>query len=235
MEVDVEARMQRSEIRGNRPRTPPTDASRSTLRSRNIKHQWPIPPGSCLERSRKARLAPSGLRRYGMGRPMIGQRGVGLIEVLISLVVIAIGLLGLAALQGKAQKAELESYQRSQALILLQDMASRLRANRGERTNYVTSGCASPCSTVPTTPTAARDLCEWASALTGANERLDGQSVGAMLSGCGCITGAGNEFTVSVAWQGLASVLTPTTNDTCGSGIPTRRVMSVPVRFFDPG
>ena len=61
---------------------------------------------------------------------MIGQRGVGLIEVLISLVVIAIGLLGLAALQGKAQKAELESYQRSQALILVQDLYGQVHAKR---------------------------------------------------------------------------------------------------------
>ena len=163
------------------------------------------------------------------------ERGVGLIEVIISILVIAIGLLGLAALQGKAQKAELESYQRSQALILLQDMSSRLRANRGARANYVTTGCAATCATVPTSPTVSKDLCEWANALAGSAEKLSGQSVGAMLSGCGCITESGGEFTVSVAWQGLATVGTPATNNTCGSGIPNRRVMSVPIRFFDAG
>lgn len=163
------------------------------------------------------------------------ERGVGLIEVLISILVIAIGLLGLAALQGKAQKAELESYQRSQALILLQDMASRLRANRGERANYVTTGCAPTCATVPTTPRFSKDLCEWANALAGSTEKLGGQSVGAMLSGCGCITESGGEFVVSVAWQGLATVGTPATNNICGSGTPNRRVMSIPIRFFDTG
>ena len=229
--------MQRSEIRGNRPRTLPTDATRPPVKSRNIKHQWPILPGSCLERSRKVRVAPSGLHRHHMARPMIGQRGVGLIEVLISLVVIAIGLLGLAALQGKAQKAELESYQRSQALILLQDMSSRLRANRADSVSYVTTGCVATCATVPASPTmATRDLCEWANALNGSGEKLDGQPVGAMLSSCGCITENGGEFVISVAWQGLAEI-TQSIENGCGkSSIPSnRRVMSIPVRFFDPG
>lgn len=166
--------------------------------------------------------------------PPLRECGVGLIEVLISILVIAIGLLGLAALQGKAQKAEMESYQRSQALILLQDMASRLRANRNERTSYITAGCAATCSSVPATP-AARDLCEWANALAGSGETLGGQSVGAMLSGCGCITESGGEFVVSVAWQGLATVGIPATTNNCGSDIPNRRVMSVPIRFFDAG
>lgn len=179
----------------------------------------------------KLGLRPSVLRHPEHFR----ERGVGLIEVLISILVIAIGLLGLAALQGKAQKAELESYQRSQALILLQDMSNRLRANRGERANYVTTGCAPICVTVPTTPTFSKDLCEWANALAGSAEKLGGQSVGAMLSGCGCVTESGGEFVVSVAWQGLAAVGTPATSNTCGSGTPNRRVMSIPIRFFDTG
>ncbi len=203
----------------------------------------------------KPRLKPGRPCKTGHSQ----ERGVGLIEVLISILVIAIGLLGLAALQGKAQKAEMESYQRSQALILLQDMASRLRANRGERTSYVTTGCAATCSAVPASPTVARDLCEWANGLAGSAEKLGGQSVGAMLGGCGCITkyssndndndndddddddnddditGSSDEFVVSVAWQGLAAVGTPATDNTCGSGIPNRRVMSIPLRFFETG
>ncbi len=179
----------------------------------------------------KPRLKPGRPCKTGHSQ----ERGVGLIEVLISILVIAIGLLGLAALQGKAQKAEMESYQRSQALILLQDMASRLRANRGERTSYVTTGCAATCSAVPASPTVARDLCEWANGLAGSAEKLGGQSVGAMLGGCGCITESSGEFVVSVAWQGLAAVGAPATDNTCGSGIPNRREMSIPLRFFETG
>lgn len=144
-------------------------------------------------------------------------RGVGLIEVLISILVIAISLLGLAALQGKAQKAEMESYQRSQALILLHDMASRLRANRGDKDGYADER---ECKT----PTCTNDKQDWIASL---------QST--LISGTGCITESGGEFVVSVAWQGLAAVGTPATNNTCGSGIPNRRVMSMPLRFFDTG
>ncbi|MDP3678960.1 MAG: prepilin-type N-terminal cleavage/methylation domain-containing protein, partial [Methylotenera sp.] len=54
------------------------------------------------------------------------QRGALLLEVLVTIVILAIGLLGLAGLQAKLQSSEMESYQRAQALILLNDMASRI-------------------------------------------------------------------------------------------------------------
>jgi type IV pilus assembly protein PilV len=58
------------------------------------------------------------------------QRGTTLLEVLVTLVILAIGLLGLAGLQTRLQVSEMEAYQRSQALILLNDMASRIASNR---------------------------------------------------------------------------------------------------------
>src|SRR4051812_34767512 len=62
-------------------------------------------------------------------------KGFTMIEVLVSLFIVTLGLLGLAALQAKAQQAELESYQRAQALVLVQDMVDRINANRK------TAGC----------------------------------------------------------------------------------------------
>ena len=56
--------------------------------------------------------------------------GFSLIEVMITIVILMIGLLGLAGLQGRALTSQLESYQRSQALILLKDMENRINANR---------------------------------------------------------------------------------------------------------
>ena len=53
-----------------------------------------------------------------------------MIEVLITFVVLLVGLLGLIGLQARTQQAELESYQRGQALVLLQDMVDRMNANR---------------------------------------------------------------------------------------------------------
>src|SRR5574340_1385976 len=69
------------------------------------------------------RLAPSSSR---------GAAGFTLLEILIAIIVIAIGLLGLFALQAKAQKAETESYQRTQALVLIQDIVDRMNANRAD-------------------------------------------------------------------------------------------------------
>ncbi|MBF0139826.1 MAG: type IV pilus modification protein PilV [Magnetococcales bacterium] len=56
--------------------------------------------------------------------------GFSLLEVLITMLIVSIGLLGLAALMARVHASELESYQRSQALILLSDITERLNVNR---------------------------------------------------------------------------------------------------------
>ena len=53
-----------------------------------------------------------------------------MIEVLVSLLIIVLGLLGLAGLQVRIQQSEFESYQRAQALVLLQDMVERIHQQR---------------------------------------------------------------------------------------------------------
>ncbi len=58
------------------------------------------------------------------------QQGFTLLEVLITAVILAIGLLGLAALQTAALRSNDGAYMRSQATILAYDMLDRMRANR---------------------------------------------------------------------------------------------------------
>lgn len=55
--------------------------------------------------------------------------GFTLIEVLVSVVVFSIGLIGLASLQTISLKHNNDSYMRSQAILLAQDIADRMRAN----------------------------------------------------------------------------------------------------------
>ncbi|CAG1021055.1 hypothetical protein DOJK_00751 [Patescibacteria group bacterium] len=55
--------------------------------------------------------------------------GFTLIEVLIAMLVLAIGLLGLATLQTYSLRANLSAYTRGQATQLLYDMSDRMRAN----------------------------------------------------------------------------------------------------------
>ncbi len=63
--------------------------------------------------------------------------GFSLLEVLIALLVSLLGLLGIAALQVKAQQAEMESYQRAQALIMMADIVDRMNINRSTVSCFV--------------------------------------------------------------------------------------------------
>jgi type IV pilus assembly protein PilV len=58
------------------------------------------------------------------------QKGISMIELLFTLFIVCVGLLGLASLQTQMMAANLESYQRAQALIFMQDMVDRLNVNR---------------------------------------------------------------------------------------------------------
>lgn len=58
------------------------------------------------------------------------QSGITLIEVLITVLVLAIGLLGIAALQATAMSGNYISYQYTQAAFLAEGMAEKMRANR---------------------------------------------------------------------------------------------------------
>jgi type IV pilus assembly protein PilV len=150
------------------------------------------------------------------------QRGTSLIEVLVTLVILAFGLLGLAGLQSRLQVSEMEAYQRTQALILLEDMASRISINRSNAATYVT-GTATPLgvstSTCPTTTSTVQqvDAGQWCEALKGAAETSGGSKVGAMLGGRGCVESLGSgEYLVTVAWQGLTPISAPPASVACG-------------------
>lgn len=157
--------------------------------------------------------------------PLVAQRGTSLLEVLVTIVILAIGLLGLAGLQTRLQSSEMEAYQRSQALILLNDMASRIATNRANAEAYVTLtplGTGATCSTVTTTQQIV-DAGQWCSALQGAAETQGTSSVGAMVGGRGCIEKVAGtvgepvgEYRVTVAWQGLAPMSAPSAAITCG-------------------
>ncbi len=152
------------------------------------------------------------------------QGGVSLIEVLVTLVIVAFGLLGLVGLQTRLQSSEMESYQRSQALLLLNDMANRMAINRSSAAAYAAAapvttplGAGMTCPTTTTT-TLQRDIGEWCNALQGAGETTGSgaNKLGAMIGGRGCIEVAGSDYLVTVAWQGLTPISAPPTSVTCG-------------------
>lgn len=162
------------------------------------------------------------------------QSGTSLIEVLLTCIVIAFGLLGLAKLQSKVQVAQIESYQRVQATLLVADMSERIaNAKRDDVGSYVSNETLGTDDSQPASCTAVplgaqRDLCEWSQALKGASETKASANVGAMSGARGCIkliqasnSAAGicqpGIYQVSVAWQGRHKTIAP--NDACGKDL----------------
>jgi type IV pilus assembly protein PilV len=169
------------------------------------------------------------------------QSGYLMIEVLITMFILAIGLLGVVGLQARAEQAETDSYQRTQALILAQDMADRISANRTvafdtSASPYIVpttaplgTGATKNCATPGTT--ADIDLCEWSDALLGAAESYGGacdtsatssrgtNCAGTLLNARGCITSpATHVYLIQVVWQGMTASAAPPASVACGSG-----------------
>jgi type IV pilus assembly protein PilV len=150
-------------------------------------------------------------------------KGVALLEVMISLVILLVGLLGLAGLLVQSNRSEFESYQKKQALILLQDMADRISNNVNAANCYalgagaanyvgdtatVTNPASYACAPGVGTAFGANqiqrvrdDLVAWDGALKGAAEVLGTDKVGAALDARGCIEYLGT----FVASSGAAS------------------------------
>lgn len=171
--------------------------------------------------------------------------GFSLLEVLIAIVILMFGLLGLAGLLAKTHTAEFESYQRKQAVILLEDMVGRVSANPSAATCYAVSAssgsgylgdssstagaCAAGADNIPTSDEATRantDLSDWSALLKGASEVQSGNKVGAAMKARGCIVNNGavsgfsnvTKFTISVAWQGTTEMSLPSDDTLCAKG-----------------
>lgn len=86
------------------------------------------------------------------------QRGLSLLEVLVAIVILSLGLLGMAGLQAASLRASQGSLYRAQAAQYADDMAERMRANLGDARNYgIAFGAAAPTGT----SVRERDLADW--------------------------------------------------------------------------
>lgn len=128
------------------------------------------------------------------------QGGFTLVEVLVTVIVLAIGLLGLAGLQLNGMRYTHSAYQRSQATILTNDIIDRMRANRAtaEDGAYdIAIGAAASevsCRGTETNCTpanlAAADLFEWKQALAAV-----------LPAGDGAVQQDGGSLTVTIQWD----------------------------------
>jgi type IV pilus assembly protein PilV len=86
------------------------------------------------------------------------QGGLSMIEVLVAIVIISLGLLGMAGLQASSLRTSQSAFYRAQAAQFANDMAERMRANLGDARNYTLALSAS----APTGTTVRdRDRSDW--------------------------------------------------------------------------
>ena len=95
--------------------------------------------------------------------PRRAQRGVGMIEVLVAVLVLAIGLLGIAAMQSLALRGGQSSLESSQAVMATNAIIEAMRANRANAAAYNGTYSAPPTGTSQ----ASHDLNEWMAAMRG--------------------------------------------------------------------
>jgi type IV pilus assembly protein PilV len=72
--------------------------------------------------------------------PVVRASGFTLIEILVALVVLSVGLLGIAALYVESLRASRVSFNRMTAVTLASDMADRIRANPAAGVAYAGAG-----------------------------------------------------------------------------------------------
>lgn len=123
-------------------------------------------------------------------RPPRHQRGVGLIEVLIAVLVLAIGLLGIAALQATTLRAGQSSFERSQAVIQTYTILDRMRANVAEA-RIGSYDIPKTCDAPAAGGLVATDLHDWIGSLH------DNLGEGA----CGAIACSGINCNITVWWD----------------------------------
>lgn len=73
------------------------------------------------------------------GGSIARQRGISLVEALVALLVLSIGMLGIAALFVESVRSSRTALLRTQAVNLVSDMADRIRANSSARGAYDTA------------------------------------------------------------------------------------------------
>lgn len=132
-----------------------------------------------------------------------GCRGLTLVEILVALVVLSVGLLGLAAMQTTSVKFTTSAYQRTQATALAYDLIDKMRGNRLAALNndYIIA-FESPvpaCGAFDGTGTLRdQDIKAWRNAIAC---RLP--------QGTGSVTRVNDEFTVAIQWDDSQGIEAP--------------------------
>ena len=143
-------------------------------------------------------------------------RGFTIIEVLIAVLVLSLGLLGMAGLQATSLRANTSAAQRGQATLLAYDIIDRMRANRDQALagSYVNTAGTTPttggtdcqsAATCDAAEMAAYDLNQWKCLLGNWSSNAVcanmGITRGLLPDGDGDIDMNGDQVTVTITWS----------------------------------
>lgn len=179
------------------------------------------------------------------------QMGVGMIEVLVTMLLISVGFLNMAALQTTAKRSNFDAVQRTNGVMLAHDIVERMRANPGSLSTYLTTGLGGGTLSAPAQDCGAGlacaplqlavfDLYEWEQAIDGVSESrsIGGTptNTGGLGSPMGCIngplTGGPGIYTITIVWRGLRDLtnanaeLCGSTSGNYGTSLEFRRILS---------
>lgn len=126
----------------------------------------------------------------------ICQKGSSMLEVLVTMIIISLGLLGQAGILTLSSKANNSAFMRSQATLLAYDILERLRLNRalavagGFNVNYAATG-SDPSDSITGTAIQYLELKDWKANIEQALSSGDGQV---------SVDGDGN-VTINIRWS----------------------------------
>ena len=135
-------------------------------------------------------------------------RGFTLVEMLVALVVLSVGMLGIAGLFTVSLRSGGSAIQRMQAVNLAADMADRIRANRRAGTAYTAAAtatgtdknCIGASAVVCTTADmAATDIYVWKKAITAAFK--GGTATGQVDYAAATLPTLPATYTITVSWK----------------------------------
>lgn len=175
------------------------------------------------------------------------RNGFSLIEVMVSLVILVIGLIGIFNLHLVAKKGSFESFQQTQASYYANDIINRMRINSSQLAIYAGTYTGSSISSAKSCDVAVGgnvlctnietrnwDLYQWERAFLGENEKSsDNNNVGGLDSPTACINiDANNNVMVVITWKGVRSSSDGASGQSsvvqgCGTSSDRRRALVV--------
>ncbi|MGI2039083.1 type IV pilus modification protein PilV [Shewanella frigidimarina] len=178
------------------------------------------------------------------------RNGFSLIEVMVSLVILVIGLIGIFNLHIMSKQGSFESFQQTQASYFANDIINRMRLNVSELSNYGSPAGThysgellvkpTECSGVyrcSTTELRAWDLYEWQSSFIGDSEVDSGGSIGGLPSPTACVYVNSNDVVIVMTWKSVRKFNGTNENysdfvKSCESSGATRRILEIETAIF---